>query len=98
MLGMRDCEKALLGAMLHDESAVAVVEGVVQPDCFGSFEHQVIYLGLRAAREPDGLVVWLSSRGLLSRVGGTAYIDLLREGVPGAANVLHWANAVCSTA
>ncbi len=96
MLGMRDCERALLGAMLHDESAIAVVEGVVQPDCFGSFEHQAIYLGLRAAREPDGLVAWLSARGLLGRVGGAAYIDQLLDGVPGAANVLHWAKAVHS--
>ncbi len=98
MVGMRDCERALLGAMLHDESAIALVEGVVQPDCFDSFEHQAIYLGLRAAGEPDGLVTWLCSRGLLGQVGGRAYIELLRDGVPGAANVLHYANAVRSTA
>lgn len=96
MLGMRDCERALLGAMLHDESAIAVVEGMVQPDCFDSFEHQAIYLGLCAVRKTDGLVAWLSSRGLLGRVGGLTYIDMLREAVPGAANVLHWAKAVRS--
>ena len=72
MVGMRDCERALLGAMLHDESAIAAVERMVQPDCFDSFEHQAIYLGLRAVREPEALVTWLSSRGLLGQVGGRA--------------------------
>ena len=96
MLSMWEAERALLGAMLHDESAVAMAEVIVQPDCFQKFEHQLIYLGLRAGRNADGLETWLLSRGLLWRVGGPDYIEQLLNTVSGSANVMHWAQLVRS--
>ncbi|MBU0718898.1 MAG: hypothetical protein KJ749_11670, partial [Planctomycetes bacterium] len=53
---MRECEKALLAALMHEPAALAEVAGRLQPDSFSSFEAQVLFLGLRSTSSFDGLV------------------------------------------
>ena len=91
---MRDCEKALIAALMHEPSALAEVDDLVQPDSFTAFEHQALYLGLRTTSSFDALVAWLPARGLLARVGGPAALEALRNVVPGPANVRRWAELV----
>jgi replicative DNA helicase len=91
---MRDCEKALLGTLLHEPAALARVAHLVQPDSFTCFEHQLICIGIQHAPTLDALAEWLATRGLLRRVGGREYLQHIRDAVPSQANLTRWAELV----
>jgi len=93
-------ERAVLGAILADNSVIADVGKVVQPDDFANPAHAQIFaamLGLDSTqRTVDHLTLAeeLKTRGQLASVGGPAYLMGLDQVVPVAANAGQYAAIV----
>ncbi|MFN0063897.1 MAG: replicative DNA helicase [Myxococcaceae bacterium] len=93
-------ERAVLGAVIADNSVIAQVGEVVLPDDFSSPAHAQIFdamLGLdRANRQVDHLTLSeeLKVRGHLAAVGGPAYLMGLDAVVPVATNATDYARIV----
>ena len=98
-------EQATLGAMLLDWSAVPEVITKLSVDRFYSFQHQVIYEGIRSLANQSihgdmlTLVNELSKLGKLEQAGGTGYIASLTDAVPTSSNVNYYVDIVldCAT-
>ena len=98
-------EQATLGAMLLDWSAVPEVITKLSVDRFYSFQHQVIYEGIRSLANQSihgdmlTLVNELSKLGKLEQAGGTGYIASLTDTVPTSSNVNYYVDIVldCAT-
>src|SRR5215212_5033317 len=95
-----DAEKAVIGAMLVSETAVAVVAVRLSPEDFYSEVHRIIYgamMSLYSRGEPiDQLTLTneLRSVGEFEKVGGRAYVFQIVESVPTAANASRYAEIV----
>src|ERR687891_1857789 len=95
-----DAERAVIGAMLVSESAVAVVAEKVTPEDFYSEVHRIIYgamTRLYSRGDPiDQLTLTneLRSVGEFDKVGGRAYVFQIVESVPTAANAARYADIV----
>src|ERR671938_2150498 len=95
-----DAEKAVIGAMLVSETAVAAVAERLQPEDFYSEVHRIIYtamMRLYSRGEPiDQLTLTneLRSVGKFEKVGGRAYVFQIVESVPTAANAGRYAEIV----
>jgi replicative DNA helicase len=95
-----DAERAVIGAMLVSESAVAVVADRLSAEDFYSETHRVLYgtmMRLYGRGEPiDQLTLTneLRSVGEFDRIGGRAYVFQLVESVPTAANAARYADIV----
>ncbi len=95
-----DAERAVIGAMLVSESAVAAVAESISAEDFYSETHRVLYramMRLYAKGDPiDQLTLLDELRGMdeADRVGGRAYIFQLVESVPTAANASRYAEIV----
>jgi replicative DNA helicase len=95
-----DAEKAVIGAMLVSEAAVAAVAERLQPEDFYSEVHRIIYgamMRLYARGGPiDQLTLTneLRSVGEFEEAGGRAYIFQIVESVPTAANAARYAEIV----
>ncbi|WP_233451844.1 replicative DNA helicase [Rubrobacter xylanophilus] len=95
-----DAERAVIGAMLVSEAAVAVVAERLAPEDFYSEIHRVIYaamMRLYSRGEPiDQLTLAneLQKVGDFDRVGGRAYIFQIVESVPTASNASRYAEIV----
>ncbi|MCS7177123.1 MAG: replicative DNA helicase [Candidatus Kapabacteria bacterium] len=95
-----EAEMAVLGAMLLDRSALAKGVELLQPDCFYREAHQLLFAAMVSLFERgatvDALTVAeeLRRRGLLERVGGTAYIAELTLRVPSVSAVEYYARIV----
>jgi replicative DNA helicase len=93
-------ERAVLGAILTDNTVVAAVAEVVHPDDFASPGHVHIFsamLGLDATQRPvDHLTLSeeLKRRGQLQTVGGPAYLMSLDQVVPVPSSAVSYANIV----
>jgi replicative DNA helicase len=93
-------ERAVLGAVLADNTVIADVGKIVQPDDFSNPAHAQIFsamLGLDSAqRTVDHLTLAeeLKTRGQLASVGGPAYLMGLDQVVPVAANADQYAQIV----
>lgn len=93
-------EMAVLGGMLLARSAITDVAGLVVGASFYFPKHGWIYdaiATLDAQGEPaDAVTVAndLRGRGLLSKIGGAAYLHECMESVPTAANAAHYAQIV----
>ena len=93
-------ERAVLGAVLADNTVIADVGKIVQPDDFSNPAHAQIFaamLGLDSAqRTVDHLTLAeeLKTRGQLASVGGPAYLMGLDQVVPVAANAAQYAEIV----
>ncbi|HVE83685.1 MAG TPA: replicative DNA helicase [Myxococcales bacterium] len=93
-------ERAVLGAVLADNTVIADVGKIVQPDDFANPAHAQIFsamLGLDSTqRTVDHLTLAeeLKSRGQLASVGGPAYLMGLDQVVPVAANAGQYAEIV----
>src|ERR671917_189807 len=95
-----DAEKAVIGAMLVSETAVAAVAERLSPEDFYSEVHRIIFgamMRLYARGEPiDQLTLTneLRSVGEFEKVGGRAYVFQIVESVPTAANAGRYAEMV----
>ncbi len=95
-----EAEKAVIGAMLVSETAVAAVAEKLGPEDFYSEVHRIIYgamTRLYSRGDPiDQLTLTneLRSVGEFEKVGGRAYVFQIVESVPTAANAARYAEIV----
>ncbi len=95
-----DAERAVIGALLVSETAVAAVAEQLAPEEFYSEIHRVIYAAMmrlysRGDRiDQITLTNELNSVNEFDRVGGRAYIFQLVESVPTASNAARYAEIV----
>jgi hypothetical protein len=95
-----EAEHGVLGSLLQDNTALAVVGDLVEPGSFYLQPHQWIYqaiVGLLAARVPaDPITVHerLQADGKSDAVGGLAYLLQLEQAVASARNARHYAEIV----
>ncbi len=95
-----DAERAVIGAMLVLETAVAAVAEKLSPGDFYSEVHRIIYgamMRLYARGDPiDQLTVTNELRSVneFEKVGGRAYVFQIVESVPTAANASRYAEIV----
>ena len=95
-----EAEQSVLGAMLIDKNAVSTVTETLLPEDFYREAHRVIYsamLTLHTKNEPVDMITVvdeLKKQDKLEAVGGIAYVTLLANAVPTAANVKYHAKIV----
>lgn len=95
-----DFERAVLGALLIDKDAYAVVCEMLYPESFYEPRHQLIYAAIRdlsiEERPVDVLTVTeqLSKSGNLADAGGPAYIAEISSRVASSAHVDYYARVV----
>jgi replicative DNA helicase len=95
-----DAERAVIGAMLVSETAVAAVAEKLQAEDFYSEVHRILYgamMRLYARGDPiDQLTLTneLRSVGEFEKIGGRAYVFQIVESVPTAANAARYAEIV----
>ncbi|ACQ82413.1 replicative DNA helicase [Beutenbergia cavernae DSM 12333] len=93
-------EQSALGGMLLSKDAIADVVEVLRAQDFYRPAHEMVYeaiLDLYGRGQPtDAITVSdeLTKRGLLARVGGSAYLHTLISAVPTAANAGYYARIV----
>jgi replicative DNA helicase len=93
-------ERAVLGAVLADNTVIAEVAERVQPDDFASVAHAQIFAAMisldAAQRTVDHLTLSeeLKTRGQLAAVGGPPYLMGLDQVVPVATNAPQYAQIV----
>lgn len=95
-----EAERATLGALLLDWSAVPTVVEYLRADRFYSLQHQVIFAAMTelftAGVRGDVLTLTdsLTKSGRINEAGGTGYIASLTDTVPTSANVEYYAKIV----
>lgn len=95
-----DVEKAVLGAIMIDKDAYAIVCEMLYPESFYEKRNQLIYSAIRdlsAEEHPiDVLTVTekLAKNGALEEVGGPAYITELSSRVGSSANIEYHARII----
>ena len=95
-----EAEQSVLGAMLIDNTAAGSVTEMLLPEDFYRESHKIIYramLALLARNEPLDMITLineLKKMNKLDDVDGVAYITLLANFVPTAANVKYHAKIV----
>ena len=99
-----DAERAVLGAILIDKDAYAVICELIREESFYEKKHQLIYhaiVTLETAQQPIDIITvtdQLKRDGTLDDVGGQMYIIELSSRVTSSANVEHHARIVASKA
>jgi replicative DNA helicase len=95
-----EAEKAVLGSMLLDGSAVNITLEIVRDNCFYLDSHKLIFNAMEnlynLGKPIDILIVMeeLNRAGTLERVGGKEYLSSLLNSVATAAHVEYYANIV----
>ena len=95
-----DAERAVIGAMLIDESAVTVAQQHLKADDFYSPRHRKIFEAIlnlfTSGIRPDLLTLnsELEQKGKLDEAGGNDYIASLTHAVPSSANTEYYAQIV----
>lgn len=95
-----EAEQSVLGSMLLDKEAVAIVVEQLKGEDFYSDAHKEIFeavLNLYDHGKPIDLVTLVEEvrqRGTLDGVGGTTYITDLSMAVPSTANIKYYTNIV----
>ncbi len=99
-----DAERAVLGGLLLDNSALSTVEAVVSASDFYHPAHAVIYEAIQAVsarREPVDVVTLASelrARERLNTVGGAQYLGELTDTIPTIAHIESHARIVTDLA
>ena len=95
-----DAEQSVLGSILIDPESFATVQEIIKSDDFYLDEHMQIYLAMlelyQKSREIDvvTLIDTLVHRGVYDEQSSRAYIKLIADVVPSAANVADYAHIV----
>ena len=93
-------EMAVLGSVLMEPGLLYEVSQVIKMEDFYKDSHKkiykVMYTLLEEGREIDLITVSnaLKSEGILEAVGGAAYLTVLCDTVPSAANALSYAHII----
>lgn len=99
-----EAEAAVLGSILIDPQAIAVVAETVRPEDFYRDAHRIIYesaLELYGAGQPADLVTLsdaIEQRGKMDLIGGADYLTALVTVVPTSANVEFYSQIVVRAA
>lgn len=92
-----EAEESIIGGILLDPEAISKVVDFLVSDAFYVKAHQEIYsaaLVLHAQGKPTDLMtvtIWMSDRGILDKVGGTAKLAQLLNRTVSAANIDRYA-------
>ncbi|SHK74499.1 replicative DNA helicase [Xylanibacter ruminicola] len=95
-----DIERAVLGALMIDKDAYAIVCEILRPESFYEPRNQMVYTAIRdlsmEEKPVDMLTVadMLAKMGKLEQVGGPGYIAELSSGVATSANIEYHANII----
>ena len=95
-----EVERAVLGALMNDRDAYAVVCEILSPESFYEQRNQLIFLAIRdlslAEKPVDVLTVTdeLERQGCLDKVGGAIYIADLSNKVASSANIEYHARII----
>jgi replicative DNA helicase len=95
-----EAEQAVLGSMLLSEEAIGKAIEILEESHFYNDAHKKIYsliVKLFDSNKPVDLLTLsdeLKKRGLLDEVGGPAYLALVANSVPSAANIVQYAKIV----
>lgn len=95
-----EAERSTLGSMLLEKEAIYKGAEVLKPEDFYREAHRVIFevvTHLANKGEPVDIITVseeLKQRGMLDKIGGVAYLTLLANSVPTAANIEHYAKIV----
>lgn len=95
-----EAEQSVLGALLIDKDAMEKIADILHSDDFYREAHRMIFesiVELYERRDPiDFLALGnkLEEKGVLSRVGGRAYLVELSNTVPTSAHVTHYAEII----
>lgn len=88
-----ELEEAVLGAIMIENNAIFAVQEILRPEAFYKENHQKIFqaaLDLSAKHEPIDLYTvgeMLRRNGLLTQIGGAAYLANLTQKVGSAAHI-----------
>ena len=100
ILASVDAEQSVLGALLLDNQAWDVLDGILVPEDFYRHDHRLIFGEIAAmlgqSRPADVITVFeaLKASGRLEEAGGLPYINSLAQTVPSSANVRRYAEIV----
>ena len=95
-----EVEKAVLGALMIDKDAYAIVCETLRPESFYEPRNQMVYAAIRdlsmAEKPVDVLTVTeqLAKSGTLEEVGGPGYVAELSSRVASSANIEYHANII----
>ncbi len=95
-----EAEQAILGGLLLDGAAWDSIADLVAEEDFYRRDHRLIFRALgRLAQEGQPMDVvtvseWLERHKQLEQAGGLAYLSMLANNVPGAANIKAYARIV----
>jgi len=97
-----EAEQGVIGCMLLDPNQTVglCVERLQGKEAFYDLRHQTLYeviVEMADRREPVEVITLqqvLKDRGLLDQIGGIAYLNLVQDAVPSAANVTYYLDYV----
>lgn len=95
-----EAERAILGGILLQNSALETVCEKIVPENFFHVNHKKIYEAMLAIHEDElpideiHLIEWLSQAKTLEVAGGAGYISALTDGRPAVANISNYADIV----
>jgi RecA-family ATPase len=97
-------ERAVLGAIILNNSALDIVSDIVIPEDFYRAHHTILYRAMLAVHEDEkpvdlaSIYDFLGDQKCRELPGGIPYISSLIDGLPDVSNVLHHAEIVASKA
>lgn len=95
-----ECEQSLLGCLLLENAAAALVGDIMAPALFYGYENRIIFESvdalIKAGQPADTITVWthLQERGLSDVAGGLSYVNALAMSVASARNVRKYAEVL----
>lgn len=95
-----EAEQSVLGAILIEQSAIAKISDILQPEDFYREAHKLVYRSAMTLFERGEAIDFITVIDMLrreealERAGGISYITSLANGVPTAANIVFHAKIV----
>ena len=95
-----EVERAVLGALMIDKDAYAVVCEILTPESFYEPRHQLVYTAIRdlvAEEKPVDIYTVtdrLAKNGTLEKIGGPVYVTEMSSRVASSANIEYHANII----
>ena len=95
-----EAEQSVLGAILIEQSAIAKISDILQPEDFYREAHKMVYRAAMTLFERGEAIDFITvidtlrREESLERAGGISYITSLANGVPTAANIVFHAKIV----
>lgn len=96
----KEAEQSVLGGlMLNNEAWISIADLLTEKD-FHLQAHQILFRAIKSLSEeghpcdPITLSEWLQKHNQLEAIGGAAYLGLLANNTPSAANIIAYAEIV----